>query len=287
MRKTIVLTMSAVSLLALSACRVSNASGNATTETTTNTVATNATASTAGSIDGTWKADLTSVKIDTKPDQYLLKGGQFSCPTCTPPLTIAADGAMHSVTGRPYADNMSVKVDDDHHVTQLSQKGGKPTGETKYAVSADGKTLTIGFTDSSVANAKPVTGSLTETRVADGPAGAHALSGSWKLAKYDNVSDEGLTVTYKVDGDTIHMSAPSGVSYEAKLDGTDAPLKGDVAGTMVSVKKLADGSFEETDKRDGKVITVTTFMPGSDGKLHFVSDDKRNGTKMTYDANKS
>ena len=279
MRKTIVVALAAASLLAIAGCRQTNVTGNESGE--------NAAATAAGGIDGTWKADLASVQIDAKPDQLLLKDGQFSCPTCTPPLTVAADGAFHPVTGRPYADSMVVKADDDHNVTRTGKKGATVTGETKYAVSADGKTLTVSFTDSSVPNVKPVTGNYTETRVADAPAGAHAVSGSWKLDKYNNVSDEGLTVSYRLDGDTLHMSSPSGVSYDAKLDGSDAPIKGDTAGTTASVKKLADGSYQETDKRAGKVISVTTFTPGSDGKLHVVSEDKLSGTTIKYDANKS
>ena len=80
------------------------------------------------------------MKVDSKPDEYLLKAGQFSCPTCTPPLTVAADGAMHPVAGRAYADHISVKIDDDHNVTRTGQKAGKMTGTAKYSVSADGNT---------------------------------------------------------------------------------------------------------------------------------------------------
>lgn len=283
MNRTITAAMAAASLLALSGCRQTTVNGNEANAAAENGAVP---AAVAGGIDGTWKADLASVEIETKPDEMLLKGGQFSCPTCTPPLTLAADGALHAVTGRPYADQMSVKVDDDHNVTRTAQKGGKQTGLTKYSVSADGKTLTVSFTDSSVPNAKPVTGNYTENRVADAPAGAHAISGSWKLAKYNNVSEEGLTVTFKVDGDTVHMSAPSGVSYDAKLDGTDAPIKGDIAGTTASVKKLDDGSYQETDKRGGKVISVTTMTPGADGKLHVVNEDRLSGTTIKYVASK-
>ena len=237
MRVTIIAALAAVSILAISGCKQATTSGNAG-----DNAAAPGSAQAAG-IDGTWKADLSSVQIEQKPDQLLLQNGQFSCATCTPPLTVAADGAMHAVTGRPYADQISVKVDDDHNVTRTAQKNGKTSGETKYSVSADGKTLTISFTDSSVANAKPVTGSYTETRVADAPAGAHAISGSWKLDKYNNVSDEGLTVTFRTDGDMLHMSSPVGTSFDAKLDGTDTPIKGDVGGTTASVKKLADAAI--------------------------------------------
>jgi hypothetical protein len=267
--------LATASLLSLAAC---NKQPAATGETASATPA-------ADGINGTWKADLATVQIDAKPDQLMLKDGKYACPTCTPPLTIAADGAFHAVTGRAYADSMSVKIDDDHHVAVASKKDGKVIGENKLSVSADGKTLTTEFTDSSVPN-KPVTGSYTETRVADAPAGAHAISGSWKMDKYNNVSDEGLTVTYSLDGDTLHMSSPTGQSYDAKLDGSETPIKGDLAGTIASVTKTGDNTYEETDKRDGKAISVTDITVDG-GKLHVVSHDKRNDSTMKYDMAKS
>jgi hypothetical protein len=274
MKKTVIAALAAVSLLSLAACNKQPA-------------ATSDSASPAATgIDGTWKADLATVQIDTKPDQFLLKDGKFSCPSCTPPLDLAADGAFHPVTGRDRADSMMIKVDDDHNVTQSSKKGAQALGDTKYSVSDDGKTLTVSFTDSSVPNAKPVTGQLTETRTADAPAGAHALSGSWKMDKYDNVSDEGLTVTYKLDGDTLHMTSPGGLSYDAKLDGTAAPIKGDIGGTTASVKKTGDNVYQETDTLHGKVVSVTD-MTVDGAKLHVVSQDKRNGSTSKYDANRS
>ncbi|MEO6040700.1 MAG: hypothetical protein ABIP41_02255 [Croceibacterium sp.] len=239
----------------------------------------------AGGIDGTWKADLATVQIDSKPDELLLKDGKFSCATCTPAYTVAADGAFHAVT-RPYADSMAVKIVDEHTVTTSAKKGGAAVGENKYSVSPDGKTLTVDFTDSSVPNATPVKGSLTETRSADAPGGAHAISGSWKIDKYNNISDEGLTVTFKLNGDTMHMSTPSGVSYDAKVGGPDVAIKGDTAGTTAAVTKSGD-SYVETDKRDGKVISVTTMTVGADSKLHVLNEDKRNGSTVKYDANKA
>ena len=253
MHKAICAALAAASLLAMSGCKQATmgnaASGNASGE--------NAAAPAgAASIDGTWKTDMSSLKIDAKPDNLLLKAGQFSCSTCTPPLTVAADGAMHAVTGRPYADHISIKADDDHHVSRTSQKDGKTTGTAKYSVSPDGNTLTVDFDD--MTGSKPVTGSYTETRVAPAPAGAHAVSGSWKQASYNKVSDEGLTVTFKMDSDMLHMTNLTGQSYDAKLDGSDTPIKGDIGGTTASVTRSGD-SIVETDKRGGKIISVTTM----------------------------
>jgi hypothetical protein len=181
---------------------------------------------------------------------------------------------------------MAVKVVDDHTIQRSSKKGGRQTGETKVTVSADGKTLTGEFKDTSAENAPASTGTYTENRVGPAPAGAHAVSGQWKISKLANFNPESLTVTYKVEGDTLHYSSPSGYSFDAKIGGPDVPIKGDISGTTASVTKNGD-SYVETDKRDGKVISVTTFTPASDGKLNFVSEDKMNGSKTSWTATRS
>jgi len=146
--------------------------------------------------------------------------------------------------------------------------------------------LTINWTDTSVANAKPNSGSFQETRVAAGPAGSHALSGSWAATKIADVSPEEITLTLKADADMLHMSAPTGVSYDAKLDGTPTPIKGDPAGASVSVKRLSGTAYQETDTVGGKVIKVNTFTLGSDGKLTIVSESPRDGSKTTWISNR-
>jgi hypothetical protein len=282
MARIITAALAAVSIMALGACNkqaADNASGNAAT-------ADSGSAAGAGTIDGTWKADLASIQIDSKPDVFLLKDGKYSCSTCTPPLTLAADGAFHAVTGRPYADQMSVKVDDDHTVTRTAQKGGKETGSVTMKASADGKTLTVDWKDSSTPNAPPVTGEYTETRVAAAPAGAHAVSGSWKADKVSNVSEDALNTTYKVAGDTLTMNS-AGQSYSAKFGGPEAPVQGDIGGTTVTVEKVGDGAIRETYHREGKVVSVATSTIGADGKMAVVVEDKRNGGTTRYQATKS
>ncbi len=275
MYKTTITAFAAASFIALSACQQQPAAGNNATST----------AAAADAINGTWKADLASIQFDQKPDEYLLKDGQYSCKSCSVPYTVAADGDFHAVS-QPYADSMSVKVVDDHTIQRTSQKGGRTVGETKVSISADGKTLSGEFTDSSAEGAPPTKGKYTETRVAAGPAGAHAVSGQWKPEKIASMNEEALTVTLNVEGDTLHFSSPSGYSYDAKIGGPDVPIKGDIAGTTAAVAKSGD-SYVETDKRDGKVIGTTTFTLGSDGKLKIVGEDKLTGSKTTWTATKS
>ena len=275
MHKTTIAALAAASLFALSACQQQPAAGNNATST----------AAAADAINGTWKADIASVQFDQKPDEYLLKDGQYSCKSCSPSYTVAADGAFHAVS-LPYADNMSVKVVDDHTIQRASQKGGREIGGTKVTISADGNTLTGEFTDTSVPNAPPSKGQYTESRVGPAPAGAHAVSGQWKPEKLSNFTEEQLTVTINVEGDTFHFSSPSGYSYDAKIGGPDVPIKGDIAGTTAGITKAGDG-YVETDKREGKVVGTTTFTPGSDGKLHLIGEDKLTGSKTSWTATKS
>jgi hypothetical protein len=275
MRKTIIAAaLAASSLLALAGCKQEAATSDTGS----------AMAAAAGGIDGTWKADLATVKVESKPNELLLTGGQYSCKSCIPAYTVAADGAFHPVA-RPYSDMTSVKVDDDHSITITAKKGDTVVGTTHYTVSADGKTLTTQFTDSSVPGAKPATGQTTQTRVGAAPAGAHAVSGQWQIAGYSNMSDEAVVVTFKTEGDTLHLSTPGGISYDAQAGGPAVPIKGDTGGTMAQVTKNGD-AWVETDTRDGKTVSVTTFTV-VDGKLHVVSEDPRDGSKTTYDATRS
>jgi hypothetical protein len=229
--------------------------------------------------DGTWKVDLKTAQFPTKPDVYLLQDGMYHCKTCVPAIAIKADGQDQKVTGHPYYDTASIKVVDDRTIEETDKKNGKVVATSKTSVSADGNTMMFEFSDSSATSGDPVTGKGEATRVAKGPAGSHAMSGSWRTAKMENVSDNGLAFTYKVEGDSLTMSNPMGQGYTAKLDGTDAPYKGDPGTTSVSVKRVDKDTMEETDKRDGKVITVTRMKVAADGKsITIAFDDKLHGT---------
>ncbi|HEY8683243.1 MAG TPA: hypothetical protein VIM06_08730 [Rhodanobacter sp.] len=237
--------------------------------------------------DGTWKVDMNKVHLPKKPDVLLLQNGMYECKTCAPAISIKADGEDHAVTGHPYFDMMAVKVVDDHTIQETQKKAGKVVATSKTMVAADGKTATFDFTDSSNSNAGPVTGNGTMTRVAKGPAGSHAISGSWRTSSYGSVSDNALSFTYKVDGDSLSMTSPTGQTYEAKMDGTDAPYKGDPGITSVSLKKLGKNMLQETDKRDGKVISVAKMTVAADGKTMAIGvNDMLRGTSMSFMAAK-
>ena len=71
------------------------------------------------------------------------------------------------------------------------------------------------------------------------------------------------------------------------MDGTEASCKGDPGTTGVSVKKISDHALEETDKRDGKVVSVARLTTSPDGKtMKIATDDKVQGTQSEFTATK-
>lgn len=235
--------------------------------------------------DGTWKVDINNAQLPKKPDVFLLQEGMYHCKTCVPSIDIKADGQDQKVTGYPYFDTVSVKVVGDWTIEETHKKDGKMVFTSKTVVSPDGNTATWEFSDSSATNGAPVTGKGESTRVAKGPAGSHAISGSWRATKIENMSENGLLVTFKLEGDTFTMSNLTGQSYAAKLDGTDAPYKGDPGTTSVSVKRMGKDTIEETDKRDGKVISVARITVAPDGKSMTIEfTDKLHGTTSEFAA---
>jgi hypothetical protein len=237
--------------------------------------------------DGTWKADLRSVQTPQKPDVFMVTNGVYTCRSCVPVVTLKADGAFHPVRGHPYYDEESVKVVDARTVAFAQRLKGKAVSHSTDTVSADGKTLTFAFTDTSSPTGKVVTGSGTERRVGPVPAGAHAVSGSWHAEKYQDVSDAGLLVTFKLVGDMLHMSTPTGQSYDARIGGGPVPIHGDPAATMAAVRRLGPATLQETDTRGGKPVSVTTMSLSGDGRaMNVVYEDRVQATRMTYKATK-
>jgi hypothetical protein len=220
----------------------------------------------ASSLDGTWKVDLKSVQFSTKPDVFVLQHGMYDCKTCAPPISVKADGMDHAVTGYPTFDTVSIKIVDNNTIEETDKKAGRTVSVAKTVVSADGKVATIEFTDTSSPSSSPVTGKVILTRVAQGPTGSHAVSGSWRASKLGKFSDNALTITFKTEGNSLHMTNPTGESYTAKLDGTEAPVTGDPGVTSVSVKRIGANTFEETLKRDGKPTSVAHITVSADGK---------------------
>jgi len=236
---------------------------------------------------GTWKAELSNMQPPTKPSKYVLAGGVYHCDTCVPAYAIKADGQDHKVTGHPYYDSVAITVVDASTISEVDKKDGKTVSTGKTTVSSDGKTMMFDFSDSSNSNGAPVVATGEATQVAKGPAGSHAVSGSWRTTKFTNVSDNGLLTTYSLSGTTLKMTAPTGQSFSAPVDGTDSPFMGDPGQTSVSIKRVNDSTIDETDRRDGKVIGSAHISVAADGKTMTVAwKDALHGSSGTYTAMK-
>lgn len=217
--------------------------------------------------DGTWKIQMDKVDFSKNPDVFVLQDGVYQCNTCVPPYSIQADGTDQPVAGHPYYDTVAIRVLSDHQIEETDKKNGKVVATSTSTVLHDGNTLAFEFTDSSNTNGgPPVTGKGEAKRVEKGPAGANLISGSWRTVKFESLSDNATVWTYKLTGDQITMTNLSGQTYTAKLDGTEASMKGDPGVTSVRVKMLGKDTLEETDLRDGKVIGIFRMTVGSDGR---------------------
>jgi len=238
--------------------------------------------------DGTWKGDVDDSQTSTRPRyNFLLQEGIYHCTTCDPPVEVKADGRDHKITGDPCFDSVSVGVLDALTTSETYKKNGTTMRTTKVTVSPDGNTATREWTESCNVNRDVVAGKDLLTRVQHGPPGSHAMSGSWRLTKRMSRSENALIATLKLEGDTFSFSDPAGQGYAAKLDGTEAPIKGSLSNTLVSVKQIDQQTIQETDTRDGKVVEVIRFTVSADGKTLTISmENKANGSVSQFIARK-
>ena len=279
--RMITCTAIAAALLALSACSREDATEADEAATT------QASAVDVAALNGTWKADLASLKFEGKPDEFLLQGGTYKCNTCIPPLTAAADGQFHPVADRPYYDSLSVKVVDDRTVEFRRRKGDKEVSNNTLQVSEDGNVLTNKFHDATTPNAPPIDGSATLNRAGPAPAGAHAISGQWTPQRIGEYSEDALNMTYAIDGNKVTQSS-AGQGYTAELGGPAVAVQGDAGGTMVAVAREGNNGLRETYTRDGKEVGITTIVPNADGaSLTVTSTDPRDGSKVIWTSKKT
>jgi hypothetical protein len=217
-----------------------------------------------GAFDGTWRTNLNQSTFSPKPMVTFLSEGWYHCTSCNPQLDVMADGKDQPVIGQAY-DSISVREIDSNSIELTYKKDGKIISEQTRAVSSDGKTLTIKSIEHPANQGAVVKAEVNATRIGIAPAAINGTSGSWKITRIQQ-SDNGLLTTYKTDGDQITMTAPTGETYTAKFDGNDYPVKGANSYNSVSLKRIDQNIFEETDKRDGTVVGVSRMTISSDGK---------------------
>ena len=119
---------------------------------------------------------------------------------------------------------------------------------------------------------------------------ADNFSGTWKLNLQKSQYSPGppprsLTSTLQVMGDTASFTfdgydsngdsiIPEELSI--KLDGKDYPVADDPTRDTVAMKKIDDYTTEETDKKNGKVTTITRTVYAKDGKSRTATTTGKN-----------
>jgi hypothetical protein len=238
-------------------------------------------------IDGTWRVDLNKVKMDPKPLVFELKGGMYSCATCEVKDKIKADGQDHKIAGDPYADTMRIAVVSGSTVERVGKKNGKVTYRSTLTISADGKTMTEKFEWHPANSDEVANGSTVFSRVGEPEPGAHAISGQWKTDKVATLSNNALTFTYAPSGEGLTYKASTGESYSAQFDGKDYPYQGDPGTTAVELTKIDDHTFQETYKRNDKVVGTARMTVSPDGNsLSIAFEDKVRGRTDNWVAEK-
>ena len=226
----------------------------------------------ASPFDGTWRPDPERGDPNGKPDEYALSAGNYQCRSCTPPYIIPADGQDHPVAGNSMYDSLSVKIIDKRTISRTAKKGGNKIAETRATVSSDGNSLLEQQTVF-LMGPNPIELTTRSTRVGQQRAGDPAISGQWRRVETDLTNHDEDT-TLRVVDQTISMTDRMGRSFQAKLDGTDAPYKGSPEFTSVSVKLINPNTLEESDKNAGKVVKICTWSVDPDGKtMHARFDD--------------
>ena len=232
--------------------------------------------------DGTWQMKMDTLEFAGPPEDYLFVDGMYHCKSCIPKVDVKTDGVDYAVAGYNY-DSLAVQILNDHAIKFTMKKAGKPYFESIETVSPNGQKMTEDFTN--MMEADTVTGKAGFTRVGNGPAGSHALSGQWRMDTVQNATRAGTLQIFQTTAGLMKISDGSS-SYEVRLDGKDCAEPGDVHLTR-SMKLIDEYTLEETDKTDGKVSGVSRWVISKDGKLMQVEfSSMKHGQTTRYTAEK-
>jgi len=252
--------------------------------------------------DGTWRPSYGPPPADEPPDNVSLVDGIYACRSCRPPYEAPADGKRHPVAGHPRFDDLQVDLVDDRTVRLIGRRGPDVTFESTATVSADGQTRTETWTAAERIDGvlvltaapmvarpgeprRPVLFTASAVRVGRAEAGAHLVSGTWKIVAMDLVNHEEDT-EYRVEDGSLTMTDRLGRSYAAPLDGTVAPYRGDPRFDGVSLRVIDDRTIEETNLSGDTIIQVTRWWVDPDGRTMHVRFDDLHGHVMEQSGHK-
>jgi hypothetical protein len=225
--------------------------------------------------NGTWRPDPQRPSAAEPPDDIELAGGIYNCRSCTPPYSVKADGHEQPVKDNPRFDAVTITVLDARSIEKSAKKGTQTIAHSKISISADGNSKTEVQTISGMAP-HPVEMAIKSSRLSAAAPGAHTASGTWRIVEADLVNHDEDT-NYEVHDGSLSMMDGLGRSFTAKLDGPDAPYRGDPRFSSVSLRLIDSRTIEETDKQGSVVVLVTRWNVEPDGKTMHVRFDDTHG----------
>jgi len=198
---------------------------------------------------GTWKIDVNTLQCPKRPRVLLVQNGIYECKSCMPRIRVTLTVEIKRSTGSPMTQSASRSFD-AHTIHLIQKKNGQVDSDEKFTVSADENTETDEF-----ANWK-----IRMRRIAPAPPEWHVTSGTWQPFKIESTSDRKLLVRFRLEGDEFGMTRPTGESYRAVIDGTQAPYNGEPRFNRVSVKRIEANTIEETDKFNDKPLVISRMQ---------------------------
>lgn len=233
---------------------------------------------------GTWKTNLHKSSPSTRPIVFSVSNGMYDCTTCIPRVHVKADGSDQPVAGLSNV-TIAVKEIDDRTIRTIVKRHGEVLSDQVRSASEDGHTLYVKVTIYPM-KGKPVIEESTAERIGNPIPGANLASGTWTTQNI-KLSDTGLVTTYDETATELRMSDPTGVSWVAKFDGKDYPVKGTAGVDSVVLRRLGGRTIEVSFKAKGSIVRINTITISADGKtMTTVSQSKLSGRTSTWIATK-
>lgn len=232
----------------------------------------------ASPFDGLWIDDLKTQMGEAGFDTYLVANGIYKCESCSPPRTYPADGKPRPVPGDASVISESVAVVGSRTIiTQIVDP--EMIRETTMTVAQNDQTATYVALDKWPGRTSRLRTEYLAKRVASGPAGAHAVSGSWLGVAYVEVPDEYRSVDLKEKDGLFTRSNFRHGHYTAKIGGPPAPVTGDSKDIYEAVVRAPDPRTRvETILLDNKPVIERTYSLSNDGKSMVTTvRDPKNG----------
>jgi hypothetical protein len=234
---------------------------------------------------GTWIADLGSQQ-GLPTDIYVVRDGTYSCESCVPPRRYPADGRLRAVPGTANVSEAVTIVDSRTISTRIVQPDLVRT--TRMRVALDGRTARYVSTDRRRGIQGPLRTEYLAARAAPGPAGAHAVSGTWRGVRYVSVPVQLRTTVLTDSGDRLGYRTGTGFSYTARYGAGFVPIQGPYDGSLsVVVRKTGPNQVVETRRRGGKDVQLRTYTVAPGGRrMEIATTDLATDTTFRITARK-